>query len=80
MGKRSGTLEEIVNFSVNETLSRSLNTGLAAILSLLAVFFFGGESIKYFSLALSVGIVTGTYSSNFIASPLILVWEKLKKK
>ncbi len=78
--KRSGTLTEIVNFSVNETLTRSVNTGFAAILSLLAVFFFGGESIRYFSLALIVGIVTGTYSSIFIASPLLLVWEKMKKR
>ncbi|MFH1225804.1 MAG: protein translocase subunit SecF [bacterium] len=80
LAKRSGTLTEIVNFSINETLVRSLNTGFSAILALLAIFFFGGESIRYFALALIVGIVTGTYSSIFIASPLLLIWEKMKRR
>ncbi len=78
--KREGTLEQIVNFSVNETLARSINTTLTTVLALIPIFFFGGESIKYFSLALIVGITTGAYSSIFIASPLLLVWEKLKRK
>lgn len=80
LAKRSGTLTEIVNFSVNETLARSINTTLTTVLVLIPIFFFGGESIKYFALALIVGIITGAYSSIFIASPLLLVWEKMKHR
>ena len=72
------TFANIVNMSVNETLIRSINTS-SAIFVLLAIFLFGGESIKYFSLALMVGVLVGTYSSIFIASPLLLVWYKLKR-
>ncbi len=63
---------EIVNRSLNETLVRSINTSLTVIITLLAIYIFGGESIKYFSLALLVGITFGTYSSIFIASALLV--------
>ncbi len=72
--------EEVVNRSVNETLTRSINTALTTLLVLVAVFFFGGVSIKYFVLALIIGIFSGTYSSIFLASPLLVVWERWKKK
>ncbi|MDP2586519.1 MAG: protein translocase subunit SecF [Candidatus Komeilibacteria bacterium] len=72
------TFENVVNMSVNETLIRSINTS-SAIFVLLAIFLFGGETIKYFSLALIIGVLVGTYSSIFIASPLLLVWYKIKK-
>ncbi len=68
------TFEETVNRSVNETLARSINTSLTALLVLLAVFFFGGVTIKYFVLMLILGIIFGTYSSIFIASPLLVSW------
>lgn len=64
----------LVNTSINETMTRSLVTGMNAILVLLALFFFGGASIHWFMLAMLVGVVTGTYSSIFIASPLLVVW------
>ncbi len=70
----------LVNKSINETILRSLNTGLATILVLIVIFLFGGESTKWFILAMIVGIVTGTYSSIFIASPMIIIWEKLKQR
>lgn len=68
------TFEATVNKSVNETLARSINTSLTALLVLLAVFFFGGVTVKYFVLMLILGIVFGTYSSIFIASPLLVSW------
>jgi preprotein translocase subunit SecF len=74
------TFKDTVNISINQTITRSINTSLTVLLSLLAVYFFGGESVKYFSLALIVGIVFGTYSSIFIASPVLVVWESWRKK
>lgn len=65
---------EVVNKSLRQTFVRSINTSLTVIFVLLAIYFFGGESIKYFALALLIGIGTGTYSSIFIASPLLLSW------
>ena len=72
--------EEIVNISINETLARSLNTSITVIIVLLAFFMFGGESIKYFVLALLIGIISGTYSSIFNASPLLVVYNNWKIK
>jgi SecD/SecF fusion protein len=72
MGKRKGSFEEIVNASINTTLSRTLNTSLMMILVLLTMFVFGGESIRGFIFAMLVGIVVGTYSSLFIATPVLV--------
>lgn len=68
------TFDETVNISVNQTFVRSLNTSLTVILVLLAIYFFGGESIKYLSLILMVGIGVGTYSSIFIGSTILTSW------
>ena len=70
---RSGSraFELIVNDSLNQTLVRSINTSLTTLLVLLAIFFVGGETLRYFSLILILGIITGTYSSIFIASPIL---------
>ncbi len=70
-------LGAVVHRSIMQTLTRSLNTTLATILSLVAIYFFGGESIKYFALALIMGFFFGAYSSIFVASPL-LVWANRK--
>jgi preprotein translocase subunit SecF len=72
--------ETIVGASVKQTINRSINTSLAVILVLLAIFFLGGESTKYFSLALMIGIFIGTYSSIFLASPLLVTLDKFKNK
>ncbi len=69
---RKADTEAIMNASINQTLPRTLLTSLTTLLVLLALFFFGGEVIHGFSLALIVGIVVGTYSSIFVASPLVL--------
>ena len=65
-----------VNGSLNQTLVRSVNTSLTVILALVAVVIFGGESIRSFALALAIGIFIGTYSSIFVASPILVMWEK----
>lgn len=78
--KHRGSFEEIVNMSINQTLVRSINTSLTVLLVLFSIFLFGGESLKYFALALIFGIGIGTYSSIFIASPLLVIWHNLKKR
>ncbi len=74
--KSSGTFEEIVERSLHQTMLRSFNTSMTTLLTLTSVFFFGGDSIRDFALVLIVGIATGTYSSIFIASPLLVTWNR----
>jgi len=79
---RFGSKEDfgaIVHKSIMQTLSRSLNTNVTTLLSLIAIFIFGGESIKYFALALIIGIFLGAYSSIFVASPLLVWWSGKKR-
>lgn len=71
-------LGEIINASVNETLSRTILTSFTVFLVLIALFFLGGPVIHDFAFALLVGIVVGTYSSIFIASPIVLLFENLQ--
>ena len=71
-GKVKGNFGEIVNKSINSTMSRTINTSLTMILVLLIMFIFGGESIRGFIFAMLVGIVVGTYSSLFIATPVLV--------
>jgi len=66
----------VVNSSLMETLMRSLNTSLTTICVILALLLFGGSTIHYFVLALLIGVLVGTYTSLFIAGPLLVVWEK----
>ncbi len=70
--------DEIVGKSLKETFTRSINTSLTTVLSLVALYFFGPESTKFFSLTLMVGIVVGTYSSIFVASPILTYWHNKK--
>jgi len=78
--KREDDFKELVNKSLNETIFRSLSTGTCTLLVLLAIFLFGGETLRYFSLTLIVGIIVGTYSSLFLASPLLVSWLGIKQK
>ena len=73
------SFEEVVDFSLSETLVRSLNTSFTVILTLVALMLFGGETIRWFVAALLIGIVSGTYSSIFNASPLLVIWESKKR-
>ncbi len=71
-------IKELVNRSVNQTLARSINTSVTALLSLVSIFLFGGATLKYFSLALIVGFLLGAYSSIFNASILLAWWRSRK--
>jgi preprotein translocase subunit SecF len=77
------SLRDLVNVAAVQTLGRSINNSLTIIIMLLALVLLGGESIRWFSVALLVGAITGTYSSTFTAVPLLLLWEDIaawKKK
>jgi SecD/SecF fusion protein len=75
-----GTVQELMNTSINETLSRTLLTGGTTILSVGALYFFGGAVLRDFSFAILVGILVGTYSSIYVASPMVLWSSKLRGK
>ncbi|WP_088892131.1 protein translocase subunit SecF [Leptolyngbya ohadii] len=77
-GDRS--INEIVDDAVNQTLARSINTTLTALLPLTAIFFLGGDTLKYFALALIIGFLAGAYSSIFIASTLLAWWRVRSEK
>ena len=77
---QSWGFEKIVNFSIVETLNRSLATSLTVIITLSSLYVLGGESIKDFVLAMLIGIILGTYSSIFTASPILVLWEERSKR
>jgi len=69
-------VQAVMNASINEVLSRTIITSFTVLITSLALFFFGGEVIHDFSLAMILGVIIGTYSSIFVASPIALFWEK----
>jgi len=69
-------IEELINKSVNQTLSRTILTSLTVMLVVIILFFFGGEVIHNFAFAMVVGTIAGSYSTIFIASPIVAEWEK----
>jgi len=77
-GGRRGTIEEIMNSSINQTLSRTILTSTVTLIPILCLFFFGGAVLRDFSLAIIIGVVVGTYSSIFIASPIVLWWTRAR--
>ncbi|HZV45844.1 MAG TPA: protein translocase subunit SecF [Thermodesulfovibrionales bacterium] len=72
--RQKDSVETVMNSSINEVLSRTIITGLTTLFTCVALFFLGGEVIHDFSLAMIIGIVFGTYSSVFVASPILLLW------
>lgn len=79
--RRTGNnFAETTENAIKQTVWRSLNTSLTVLTALACLFIFGGESVKYFSLALFIGIFFGTYSSIFLASPLLVSWEAFDRK
>lgn len=76
---KSVSFDDIVGVSLRQTFTRSVNTSVTVILALLALYFFGPVTTKYFTLTLIVGMVVGTYSSIFVASPLLTVWNRRNK-
>jgi len=77
---RKGDMTEIVNRSINETLSRTIMTSGLTFLTAVALWLFGGQVLNGFAFALVVGIIVGTYSSIFVASPILLFWQDFMKK
>lgn len=74
-GSANGDFDGLVNSSINQTIARSINTSLTLILTLVALYFLGPVSLQYFILMILVGTIVGTYSSIFVASPLLTLWK-----
>lgn len=75
LSKKKENFDEIVNKSVNQTLARSINTSLTLVFVLIALYFFGAASLSYFTLLILLGTIVGTYSSIFVASPLLTLFR-----
>jgi preprotein translocase SecF subunit len=75
---RKGSIEQIMNESVNQTLSRTILTSTTTLIPILCLYFFGGAVLQDFALAIIIGVVVGTYSSVFIASPIVLWWTRAR--
>jgi SecD/SecF fusion protein len=80
LARKRGKLGEIINLSVNEVLSRTIVTSATVFLVVLALFFFGGVVLRDFALAMLLGVLVGTYSSVFVASPIVYAWRKEAKR
>ncbi|MDD3604452.1 MAG: protein translocase subunit SecF, partial [Kiritimatiellae bacterium] len=77
---RGRSYKDIVNLSINQTLSRTVLTSLTTLLSVVILLLFGGGAIFDFALTLLIGIIVGTYSSVFLAAPIMLLWHRDKPK
>jgi len=77
---RKASMEEIINMSVNQTLSRTILTTLTTLLAVSSIFFFGGDVLRDFSFTLLVGIISGIYSTIYIASPLVIFWHARRSR
>src|SRR5213075_2537580 len=75
---RKGSIEQIMNESINQTLSRTILTSTVTVIPIVCLFLFGGAVLRDFSLAIIIGVVVGTYSSIFIASPIVLWWTRAR--
>lgn len=75
---RRGSIEQIMNDSINQTLSRTILTSTVTLIPILCLFFLGGSVLRDFSLAIIIGVVVGTYSSIFIAAPIVLWWTRAR--
>ena len=75
---KRGEVEEVMNTAINATLSRTLLTSVTTFVAVLVLFIFGGPALQDFSFAIMVGVVVGTYSSIFVASPVVLIWSSRK--
>jgi SecD/SecF fusion protein len=75
---KRGSIEQIMNDSINQTLSRTILTSTVTLIPILCLFFLGGSVLRDFALAIIIGVVVGTYSSIFIASPIVLWWTRAR--
>lgn len=79
-GMKKQTYSDMVNQSINQVLRRSINTSLTSVIPVASLFFFGGETLRDFAFALLVGLISGAYSSIFIASPILAMWKEAEPK
>ncbi len=75
---KRGEVEGVMNLAINATLSRTILTSLTTFMAVLVLFIFGGAALKAFSFAIMIGVVVGTYSSIFVASPIVLIWSRMR--
>lgn len=73
---KNETYAQMTDLSIAQTMVRSINTSVSTLLPLLAILFFGGPTLEDFALALTIGVITGTYSSFFVAAPLVVLWKE----
>lgn len=78
--KTTASIYELANNAITQTMVRSLNNSFTIIFMLVALILFGGTSIRWFAVALLIGTISGTYSSPFVALPLLVTWEKIEEK
>lgn len=78
--KHKGDIYDLANEAISQTMVRSLNNSFTIIFMLLALILMGGESVKWFAVALLVGTISGTYSSPFVAVPILVTWDEIQKK
>ena len=78
--KVGGSMTEMANMAISQTKVRSINNSFTIIFMLVALILLGGTSIKWFAIALLIGTISGTYSSPFVAVPLLVTWDELKRK
>lgn len=79
-GLKKQTYIEMVNSSINQVLRRSINTSMTSVIPVATLFFIGGETLRDFAFALMVGLISGAYSSIFIASPILAIWKETEPK
>ncbi len=75
---KRGEVESVMNIAINATLSRTILTSLTTFMAVLVLFIYGGAALKAFSFAIMIGVVVGTYSSIFVASPIVLIWSRMR--
>ncbi|HEA84372.1 MAG TPA: protein translocase subunit SecF [Candidatus Wildermuthbacteria bacterium] len=79
--RKVGTsFQDTINISLRQTILRSLSTSFTTLLVLVSIFVLGGETLRYFALALIIGVIAGTYSSLFVAPPLLLLWTRFRRR
>ena len=75
---RRGDVQDVMNHAINATLSRTVLTSLTTFVAVLVLYIFGGSALKDFSFTIMIGVIVGTYSSIFIASPIVYIWSKMR--
>jgi SecD/SecF fusion protein len=75
---KRGDVEDVMNLAINATLSRTILTSVTTFVAVFVLYIYGGPALKAFSFAIMIGVVVGTYSSIFVASPIVLIWSRMR--